>query len=51
MLSIAFCAYLVSGLSGVTFALFAGWLALAAVLYVTYARKYSRLRQDTSAGS
>ena len=32
-----------------TFALFAGWLTLAAVLYVTYARKHSRLRKDTPA--
>jgi APA family basic amino acid/polyamine antiporter len=51
LLSIAFCLYLITGLSGVTFALFAGWLALAAVLYVTYARKHSRLRQDIPAKS
>ncbi|RBY93967.1 amino acid permease [Blastococcus sp. TBT05-19] len=51
VLSIAFCAYLITGLSGVTFALFAGWLALAAVLYVTYARKNSTLRRDSPASS
>ena len=44
VLSVAFCLYLISGLSGTTFALFAGWLALAAVVYVTYARTHSRLR-------
>jgi APA family basic amino acid/polyamine antiporter len=44
VLSVAFCLYLVAGLSGTTFALFAGWLALAAVVYVTYSRKHSTLR-------
>ena len=44
LLSIAFCLYLVSGLPGVTYALFAGWLAIAAVVYVGYARTHSRLR-------
>jgi APA family basic amino acid/polyamine antiporter len=43
VLSIAFCGYLVTGLSGITFVLFAGWPALAAVLYVTYARTHSTL--------
>jgi APA family basic amino acid/polyamine antiporter len=44
VLSVAFCLYLISGLSGTTFALFGGWLALAAVVYVTYSRNHSKLR-------
>jgi APA family basic amino acid/polyamine antiporter len=44
VLSVAFCAYLIYGLPGVTWALFAGWLAIAAVVYVTYARTHSALR-------
>ncbi len=47
-LSIAFCLYLISGLSGITFALFALWLGLAAVVYVTYARTHSTLRTAPS---
>ena len=41
VLSIAFCLYLIAGLSGSTFALFALWLTVA---YVTYARTHSTLR-------
>ncbi|MGY1812787.1 amino acid permease [Blastococcus sp. SYSU D00820] len=44
VLSVAFCLYLVAGLSGTTFLLFAAWLLLAAVVYVTYARTHSALR-------
>jgi APA family basic amino acid/polyamine antiporter len=45
LLSIAFCLYLLSGLPGVTWLLFAGWLTVAAVVYVTYSRTHSRLRE------
>lgn len=44
LLSIAFCLYLIYGLPGVTYALFAGWLAIAAAVYAGYARTHSRLR-------
>ncbi|WP_222192740.1 amino acid permease [Modestobacter italicus] len=44
VLSVAFCLYLIAGLSGTTYLLFAGWLAVAAVVYVTYARTHSKLR-------
>ncbi|MGY1779828.1 amino acid permease [Geodermatophilus sp. SYSU D01036] len=44
VLSVAFCLYLIWGLPGITWALFAGWLAVAAVVYVTYARTHSALR-------
>jgi hypothetical protein len=44
VLSVAFCLYLDSGLSGASFALFAGWLALAAVVYVTCFGSHSELR-------
>ncbi len=44
VLSVAFCLYLIGGLPGVTWALFAGWLAIAAVVYVTYSRTHSALR-------
>ncbi|MGY1696333.1 MULTISPECIES: amino acid permease [unclassified Geodermatophilus] len=44
VLSVLFCLYLLYGLPPVTWGLFALWLTLAAVLYVTYARTHSRLR-------
>ena len=44
VLSVLFCLYLIYGLPGVTYALFAGWLVIAAVVYATYARTHSRLR-------
>ncbi|NEK59070.1 amino acid permease [Geodermatophilus sabuli] len=44
VLSVAFCLYLVYGLPGTTWALFGIWLAIAAVVYVTYARTHSTLR-------
>jgi APA family basic amino acid/polyamine antiporter len=44
LLSVAFCLYLIAGLPLATYVLFAGWLLLAAVVYVTYARTHSRLR-------
>jgi APA family basic amino acid/polyamine antiporter len=43
VLSAAFCLYLISGLPGTTFALFAGWLTGAALIYFTYSMKHSRL--------
>ncbi|MGY1802921.1 amino acid permease [Blastococcus sp. SYSU D00922] len=43
VLSVAFCLYLIWGLPGITWALFAGWLAIAAVNYVAYARTHSAL--------
>ncbi|MGY2078800.1 amino acid permease [Modestobacter sp. SYSU DS0657] len=47
VLSVAFCLYLITGLSATTWLLFAGWLTIAAVLYVTYARTHSALRTTT----
>lgn len=44
LLSVAFCLYLIAGLGGTTYLLFAGWLAVAAIVYVTYARTHSTLR-------
>jgi APA family basic amino acid/polyamine antiporter len=44
VLSVAFCLYLITGLPGVTWALFGVWLAIAAVVYVSYARTHSALR-------
>ncbi|MGY1856633.1 amino acid permease [Modestobacter sp. SYSU DS0290] len=44
VLSVLFCLYLIAGLSATTWLLFAGWLTIAAVLYVTYARTHSTLR-------
>ncbi len=44
VLSVLFCLYLLYGLPGITWLLFAGWLTLAAVVHVTYARTYSGLR-------
>lgn len=44
LLSIAFCLYLISGLPTETYLLFTGWLLLAAVVYVAYARTHSKLR-------
>lgn len=46
VLSVAACAYLISGLPWHTFALFAGWLALALVAYYAYGRKHSRLARQ-----
>jgi APA family basic amino acid/polyamine antiporter len=43
VLSAAFCIYLISGLPGTTFVLFAIWLAGAALIYFTYSVKHSRL--------
>ncbi|MFJ9850525.1 APC family permease [Streptomyces sp. NPDC101150] len=48
-LSVAFCGYLLYGLPPATYLLFAGWLAVALVLYVFYSRHHSRL-QPTSSG-
>jgi APA family basic amino acid/polyamine antiporter len=44
VLSVLFCLYLIAGLPLATYLLFAGWLLLAVVVYVTYARTHSRLR-------
>jgi APA family basic amino acid/polyamine antiporter len=44
VLSVAFCLYLIAGLPSATYLLFAGWLLLAAVVYVSYARTHSKLR-------
>src|SRR3712207_8071116 len=41
VLSALFCLYLIYGLPGATYVLFAIWLAIAAVVYVTYARPHS----------
>ncbi|MGY1845439.1 APC family permease [Modestobacter sp. SYSU DS0875] len=47
VLSVAFCLYLIAGLPATTWLLSAGWLTIAAVLYVTYARTHSALRTTT----
>ena len=43
ILTVAACAYLVSGLSGVTLAAFAGWVVLALVFYFAWSRRHSEL--------
>jgi APA family basic amino acid/polyamine antiporter len=43
ILSAAFALYLISGLPYTTFALFAVWLGVAAIIYFTYSAKHSRL--------
>lgn len=50
-LSLLFCLYLISGLPGLTFLLFAVWLGVAAVVYLTYSMRNSLLARgvaDTS---
>jgi APA family basic amino acid/polyamine antiporter len=44
VLSVGFCLYLIYELPGITWALFAVWLTIAAVNYVLYARPHSTLR-------
>ncbi|GAA0692834.1 amino acid permease [Kitasatospora atroaurantiaca] len=46
LLSVAFCGYLLYGLPLPTYAMFAGWLALALVVYLGYSRHHSRLRTE-----
>ncbi len=48
VLSVLFCLYLIWGLPNETYLLFGGWLLLAAVVYVTYARTHSKLRTPPS---
>jgi APA family basic amino acid/polyamine antiporter len=43
ILSVAFCLYLILGLPGQTFLLFAVWLAVALVIYFTYSIRNSHL--------
>jgi APA family basic amino acid/polyamine antiporter len=43
LLSAAFCLYLISGLPGTTFVLFALWLTGAAIIYFTYSVRHSQL--------
>jgi basic amino acid/polyamine antiporter, APA family len=43
ILSAAFCLYLISGLPYTTFALFAVWLGVAALIYFTYSMRHSLL--------
>ncbi len=43
ILSAAFAIYIITGLPGTTFALFAVWLGVAAIIYFTYSRGHSRL--------
>ena len=50
VLSVLFCAYLIAGLPLETWALFAVWLLLAAVFYVTYSVKHSALAQRPPGG-
>jgi APA family basic amino acid/polyamine antiporter len=47
-LSVLFCLYLIWGLPNETYLLFGGWLLLAAVVYVSYARTHSKLRTPPS---
>ena len=51
VVSVAACLYLIYGLPWHTFALFAGWLALALVAYFLYGVKHSRLAALTAAQS
>ncbi len=53
ILSLLFCFYLIFGLPWTTFALFAVWLAVAAIIYFAYSRRHSLLARgvaDTSEG-
>ncbi|MFJ6985996.1 MULTISPECIES: APC family permease [unclassified Streptomyces] len=50
VLSAGFCAYLVYELPVRTYLLFAGWMVLAAAVYLLYSRHHSRLR-TTGAGT
>jgi APA family basic amino acid/polyamine antiporter len=43
LLSVAACAYLVSGLPLSTFLLFGGWLTIAMIAYFAYGRRHSKL--------
>jgi APA family basic amino acid/polyamine antiporter len=43
ILTVAACAYLISGLSGVTLTAFAGWVVLALVFYFLWSRRHSEL--------
>jgi APA family basic amino acid/polyamine antiporter len=43
VLSAAFALYIISGLPYSTFALFAVWLGVAAIIYFTYSARHSRL--------
>ncbi|MFF4651203.1 APC family permease [Streptomyces sp. NPDC001380] len=49
LLSVAFCAYLIYGLHGLTFTLFGVWLAGAALLYFGYGIRHSRLARRGAA--
>lgn len=51
LLSVAFCVYLISGLPGDTFLLFAVWLAVALVIYFTYSVHHSKLAQPAIPGA
>ena len=49
--SAAFCLYLISGLPYTTFALFALWLGVAAIIYFSYSAKHSRLAETFAEGA
>jgi basic amino acid/polyamine antiporter, APA family len=51
ILSAAFALYLISGLPGTTFALFAVWLGVAAIIYFSYSSKHSRLARGEAAAT
>ncbi|MFF7415365.1 amino acid permease [Streptomyces lydicus] len=48
VLSVAFCGYLLYKLPTPTYLLFAGWMALALVVYLLYSRHHSRLQLTDS---
>ncbi len=49
--SAAFCLYLISGLPYTTFALFALWLGVAAIIYFAYSAKHSQLAGTSAEGA
>src|ERR687898_1221004 len=51
ILSAAFALYIISSLPGTTFALFAVWLGVAAIIYFTYSSKHSRLARGEAAAT
>jgi len=51
ILSILFCLYIISGLPGFTFLLFAVWLGVAAIVYFTYSVRNSLLARGVTDAS
>jgi APA family basic amino acid/polyamine antiporter len=51
LLSAAFALYIISRLPYTTFALFAVWLGVAAIIYFSYSRRHSRLARGETVGT